>query len=72
MTTLELAKIVRNSGCEVNISPSEMYNAVYVTTRNKDKMIRYGFAMESTFLDLQEALDHLIKKSVYQLKDDDR
>ena len=72
MTTLELAKIVHNSGCEVDISPSETCNAVYVTARNKDKMVRYGFAMESTFSDLEETLDHIIKMSVYQIKDDNR
>jgi hypothetical protein len=69
MTTLELAKLVRDSGCEVNISPSETYNAVYITARNKDKVIRYGFAMESAFSDLEEILDHTIKMAVYQVKD---
>ncbi len=69
MTTLELAKIVRDSGCEVDVSPSEIYNAVYVTARNKDKIVQYGFAMESTFSDLEETLDHIIKMSVYQIKD---
>ena len=70
MTTLELAKIVRGSGCEVDISPSEICNAVYVTARNKDKVVRYGFAMESAFSDLEEELDYIIKMSVYQVKDD--
>lgn len=70
MTTLELAKIVRGSGCEVDISPSEMCNAVYVTARNKDKVVRYGFAMESAFSDLEEELDYTIKMSIYQVKDD--
>ena len=69
MTTLELAKIVRDSGCEVNISPSEICNAVYVTARNKGKIVQYGFAMESAFSDLEEVLDHTIKMSVYQVKD---
>ena len=69
MTTLELAKLVRDSGCEVDISPSEMCNAVYITTRNKDKVVRYGFAMESAFSDLEEVLDHTIKMSVHQIKD---
>lgn len=69
MTTLELAKLVCDSGCEVDISPSEMCNAIYVTARNKDKIIRYGFAMESAFSDLEEVLDHTIKMSVYQVKD---
>lgn len=70
MTTIELAKIVRDSGCEVDISPSEMCNAVYVTARNKDKVVRYGFAMESAFSDLEEELDYIIKMSIYQVKDD--
>lgn len=69
MTTLELAKLVRDSGCEVDISPSEMCNAVYITARNKDKVVRYGFAMESAFSDLEEVLDHTIKMSVHQIKD---
>lgn len=69
MTTLELAKLTRNSGCEVNISSSEMYNAVYVTARNKDKVVQYGFAMESAFSDLEEDLDNTIKMSIYQVKD---
>ena len=69
MTTLELAKIVRDSGCEVDISPSEMYNAVYVTARYKDKAVRHGFAMESAFSDIEEVLDNTIKMSVYQVMD---
>lgn len=69
MTTLELAKLVRDSGCEVDITPSGMSNAVYVTARNKDKVIRYGFAMESAFSDLEEVLDHTIKMSIHQVKD---
>ncbi len=69
MTTLELAKLVRDSGCEVDISPSEMCNAVYITARNKDKVVRYGFAMESAFSDPEEVLDHTIKVSVHQIKD---
>lgn len=69
MTTFELAKIVRDSGCEVSISPSGVCNAVYVTARNKDRVVQYGFAMESTFSDLEEVLDYTIKQSVYQIKD---
>lgn len=69
MTTLELAKLVRGSGCEVDISPSEVCNAVYVTARNKDKVYRCGFAMESAFSDLEESLDYAIKTSVYQVRD---
>lgn len=69
MTILELAKIVRGSGCEVDISPSEICNAVYITARNKDKIVRYGFAMESAFSDLEEELDYAIKMSVHQVKD---
>lgn len=69
MTTLELAKIVRDSGCEVDISPSEMCNAVYVTARKNDRNVQYGFAMESAFSDLEETLDYVIKMSVYQVKD---
>lgn len=69
MTTLELAKLVRDSECEVDIAPSEMGNAVYVTARNKDKVVRYGFAMESAFLDLEEILDYTIEKCVGQVRD---
>lgn len=69
MTTLELAKIVRGSGCEVDISPSEICNAVYITARNKDKIVRYGFAMESAFSDLEEELDYTIKMSIHQVRD---
>lgn len=69
MTTLELAKLVRDSECEVDIAPSGMNNAVYVTARNKDKVVRYGFAMESAFSDLEEVLDHTIKMSIGQVKD---
>ena len=69
MTTLELAKLVRDSGCEIGISPSESYNTIYVTARNKDKIVQYGFAMESAFSDLEEILDHTIKMSIYQVKD---
>ena len=69
MTTLELAKLVRDSGCEISICPSEINNAVYVTARNKNKNVQLGFAMESAFSDLEEILDHIIKMSVYQVKD---
>ena len=69
MTTLELAKLVRDSGCEVDISPSEICNAVYVVARNKDKIVRYGFAMESAFSDTEEILDHTIKMCIHQVKD---
>ena len=69
MTALELAKLVCDSRCEICISPSETYNAVYVTERNKDKNVQYGFAMWSAFSDLDEILDHTIKMSVYQVKD---
>ena len=69
MTTLELAKIVRGSGCEVDISPSEICNAVYITARNKGKLVRCGFAMESAFSDLEEELDYIIKMIVYQVQD---
>lgn len=70
MTTLELAKLVCNSGCEVDISTSEMHNAVYVAARNKDKIYRSGFDMESTFSDAEDMLDHIIKMCVYQVEDD--
>ena len=69
MTTLELAKLVRNSGCEVDISPFGTYNAVYVTARNKDKVVRYGVDMESVFSDPEEILDYTIEKCVGQVKD---
>lgn len=70
MTTLELAKLVRDSGCEVDISPSEMCNAVYVTARNKDKFARYGFDMtKSAFSDPEEILDWTIKMGIGQVKD---
>ena len=69
MTTLELAKLVRDSECEVDIAPSGMNNAVYVTARNKDKVVRYGFAMESAFSDLEEVLDHTIEMCIGQVKD---
>lgn len=69
MTTLELAKLVRDSGCEISICPSESYKAVYVIVRNKDKNVQLGFAMESAFSDLEETLDHIIKMSIYQVKD---
>ena len=70
MTILELAKIIRNSGCEISISPCEEYRAVYITARNKDKVVRYGVDITSAFLDIEEILDHTIKISVYQVKDD--
>lgn len=69
MTTLELAKIVRDSGYEIGICPSETYNAVYVTAKNKDKNVQLGSVMESAFSDLEEILDHTIKMSIYQVKD---
>lgn len=69
MTTLELAKLVRDSGCEVDISPSGMHNDIYVTARNKDKVVRYGFAMESVFSDLEKVLDHTIEMCIGQVKD---
>lgn len=69
MTTLELAKLVRDSGCEVDISPSEIHNAIYVTARNKDKVVKYGCAMENAFSYPEDILDHTIKMSVYQVKD---
>ena len=69
MTTLELAKFVRNSGCEICIRPSEVCNAVYVIAKNKDKVVQSGFAMESAFSDLEEILDYTIKMSVCQIKD---
>ena len=69
MTTLELAKLVRDSGCEISICPSEIYNSIYVTAKNKDKVVQYGFAMESAFSELEEILDHTIKMGIYQVKD---
>lgn len=69
MTTLELAKIVRDSGCEISIRPSEICNAIYVSARNDDRFVRYGFTMESAFSDLEEVLDYTIKMSIGQVKD---
>lgn len=69
MTALELVKIVRDNGCEIDISPSEMCNAVYITARNGSKNVRYGFDIESSFSDLEEALDYTIRMSVRQVKD---
>lgn len=69
MTTLELAKIVRDSRCEINIAPSEVCNAVYITAKNKDKVFKSAFSMESAFSDLEETFDYIIKMGVYQVKD---
>ena len=69
MTTLELAKLVRNSGCEVDISPFGTYNVVCVTVRNKDKVVRYGVDIESVFSDPEKILDYTIEKCVGQVRD---
>ena len=69
MTILELTHIICNSNCEVTISPSEMYNTVYVTVKNKDKSVRYGFTMDSAFVNPEEIFDHIIKMSIYQVQD---
>ena len=69
MTTLELAKLVRNSGCEVDISPSEMGNAVCITARNKNKFARHEFDIISSLSDPEEMLDYTIKMSVHQVRD---
>lgn len=70
MTTFELAKLVYETGCELSISPSEVCNAVYVIAKNKnnEKTSTNGFAMESSFSDLQETLDFIIKMSIHQVK----
>ena len=69
MTTLELAKLICESGCEVTISASEVCNAVWITARNEDKVFKYACAIEHAFSDPQDILDHTIKVSIYQVKD---
>lgn len=69
MTTLELAKLICESGCEVTIRPSEEYKAVWITARNKDKVFKLGCSMENVFSDPEDILDHTIKVSIYQVKD---
>ena len=70
MTTLELAKLIRYSGCEVDISPTEMYDAVDVTARYKDKFAGYRFdMMKSAFSDPEKILDHTINMCIHQVKD---
>jgi hypothetical protein len=69
MTTFELAKLIRNSGCTISISPFEMYNAVDITVRNKDRFVQHRLAMESAFSDSEEIFDWTIEMSVNQVKD---
>lgn len=71
MTTLELAKIVHDNKCEINIRSSEIHNfiCIYVTARNKDKVAQYAFDMEPTFSDSEEILDYTIKMCISQIKD---
>lgn len=70
MTTLELAKLVRDSGCEVDISPSEMHNAVVVTVRNKGNFAGNKIDLtQSRFSDIEEILDWTIKMCIHQVKD---
>ena len=70
MTTLELAKLVRDSGCEVDIGPSTMHNAVLVTVRNKDNFAGNKIDMtQSRFSDIEEILDYTIKMCIHKVKD---
>lgn len=70
MTTLELAKLVRDSGCEVDISPSAMHNVVDVAARYKDKFAGHRVdMMKSAFSDPEEILDYTIKMCIHQVKD---
>ena len=69
MTTLELAKLVRDSGCEVDIGPSAMHNAVCVTVRNKDNFAGNKIDMaQSRFLDIEEIIDWTIKMCISKVK----
>lgn len=69
MTILELAKLVRDSGCEVDISPSGVCNAVYVTARNKDKVAKFIFDTLQGLSDPEKIIDHTINMAIYQVKD---
>ena len=70
MTTLELAKLVRDSGCEVDIGPCAMHNAVTVTVRNKDNFAGNKIDMtQSRFSDIEEILDWTIRMCIHQVRD---
>ena len=70
MTTLELAKLVRDSGCEVDIGPSAMHNAVVVTVRNKSNFAGNRVDMtQSRFSDIEEIIDWTIEMCIHQVKD---
>ena len=70
MTTLELAKLVRDSECEVDIAPSGMHNAIDVTARYKDKFAGHRVDMaQSRFSDIEEIIDWTIEMCIHQVKD---
>lgn len=68
MTTLELAKIVRDNGCEIRISPC-IGNAIYIDVRNSEKAVRYGVELVYGLTDPEKTIDYTIDKCVYQIKD---
>lgn len=64
MNTLELAKLIKSSGCEVIITPAEHPNAVYIAARKDDKAVKYGVDLLPVFSDPETVLDHTIEMSV--------
>jgi hypothetical protein len=68
MNTLELAKLIKSSGCEVTITPAEHPNAVYIAVRKDDKAVKYGVDLLPAFSDPEAVLDHTIEMSIGMIK----
>ena len=73
MTTFKLAKLVYNSGCEVDITPTgDDFKTVFITARNiNGKFYTYKIDIESVFLNAEqteEMIDRAIEMCVYQVR----